>query len=40
MPKTELHEKKKKSNYMILAMIVGWCAIIFALAIIKMKVWA
>jgi len=33
---TELHKKKKKSNYIILAMVVGWSALIFLIAVIKM----
>jgi len=39
MPHSALHEKKKKSNLIILSLIIGWCVVIFALAIIKMKVW-
>jgi len=40
MPKTDLHKEKKKSNLIIFGMIIGWCAIVFAVAIIKMQAWA
>tara|TARA_B100000378_G_C18023306_1_gene404955 strand:- start:894 stop:1025 length:132 start_codon:yes stop_codon:yes gene_type:complete len=33
---TDLHKKKKKSNYIILTMVVGWSAVIFLIAVIKM----
>ncbi len=32
---TELHKKKRKKNYIMLAMIFGWIALIWIITIIK-----
>lgn len=37
MPHSDLHKKKLNKNLAVLAAIIAWCAIIFAVAIIKMS---
>jgi hypothetical protein len=37
MPLSEIHKKKRFKNYAILAVVLGWCALIFAVSIIRMK---
>lgn len=37
MPIEELHEKKKKKNFTVLAIIVGICVLIWAITVIKIK---
>ncbi len=36
MPHSDLHKKKKIKNYMMLAAILGWIALIWAVSMIKM----
>jgi len=36
MPLDELHKKKKYKNLMILAIVIGWAALIWAITMIKM----
>lgn len=36
MPIEELHKQKRKSNYAILALVIGFCALVFAISIVKM----
>jgi len=38
MPHSELHKKKKKKNLVILAIIIGLVALVWAISIIKMSV--
>ena len=37
MPLDELHRKKRSKNYAVLALVMGWCALIFVVSIIRMK---
>lgn len=37
MPHSALHKKKKSKNLMILAAILGWIALIWAITMIKMS---
>lgn len=37
MPKTELHNKKLKKNLLALAMIFGFCALIWSITIIRIS---
>lgn len=37
MPRSELHEKKKKKNYAVFFAIVAFMAVVFAVSIIRMK---
>ena len=37
MPHSELHKSKKKKNFIVLALILGWCALIWAIAMVKMS---
>ena len=37
MPLSSVHKKKRMKNFAVLGAIVAWCALIFAVAIIKMK---
>jgi hypothetical protein len=37
MPLSDIHKKKRMKNLAILAAIIAWCAIIFTVAMIKMK---
>lgn len=36
MPKSEIHTRKSKTNLAILAVIFGFCALIFAITLVKM----
>jgi len=36
MPHGDLHQKKKAKNYLVLAAIVGWIALIWAITMIKL----
>lgn len=36
MPKSELHDRKKKKNYTILGCIAGFIVVIWAITMIKM----
>lgn len=36
MPHSDLHKKKRMKNYALLAIIVGWCALIWIIAMIRM----
>lgn len=36
MPKSELHDRKRKKNYAILACLFGFMAVIWAITMIKM----
>jgi hypothetical protein len=35
MPKSDLHKSKKKKNFVILAIIAGWVALIWFITMIK-----
>jgi hypothetical protein len=37
MPIDNLHKKKLKKNLAVLALVFGFCALIFAVSILKMK---
>jgi hypothetical protein len=37
MPLTDIHKKKKFKNMAVLAVVLGWCALIFVISIIRMK---
>lgn len=37
MPHSEVHKKKIKKNLAVLAMILGFVAVIFAISILKMS---
>lgn len=37
MPPSEIHDKKRLKNYAVLALVLGWCALIFVVAIVRMK---
>lgn len=37
MPIEELHRKKLKKNLVVLGLIFGFCALIFAVSIVRMK---
>jgi hypothetical protein len=37
MPHSNLHKQKQKKNLAVLALIIGWIAIIFTITIIKIK---
>lgn len=37
MPRSELHEKKKKKNYVVFFALVAFMLVMFAVSIIKMK---
>ncbi len=37
MPRSELHNKQKKKNYVVFLAIVAFMLVIFAVSIIKMK---
>jgi hypothetical protein len=36
MPHSEIHKKKRKKNFALLALIFVWCFLIYALSIVKM----
>ena len=36
MPVTEIHKKKKAKNLALLALIVGWCVLIWAVTMVKL----
>lgn len=36
MPLSELHQKKRKKNLVMLAVILGWIALIWGITMIKM----
>lgn len=36
MPESELHERRKKKNYAIMAMVLGFAAIVFLTTILRM----
>ena len=36
MPKGDVHEKKKKKNWIVLAIIFAWVALIWIITMIKM----
>lgn len=35
MPHSDLHKKKRKKNLMILLMVLGWCALIWAVSMVR-----
>ena len=37
MPPSEIHKKKRIKNLTTLGLVLGWCVLIFAVAIIRMK---
>ncbi len=37
MPHSDLHKRKRAKNLAVLALIAGWCILIFAVAVIRMK---
>jgi hypothetical protein len=37
MPRSELHEKKKKKNYAVFLALVAFMAVVFIVSIIRMK---
>lgn len=37
MPLSPVHKTKRSKNLAILALVVGWCALIFVVSIIRMK---
>jgi hypothetical protein len=37
MPLSEIHKKKRFKNFALLGLIIGWCALIFVVAIIRMR---
>ena len=37
MPHSELHKKKRGKNYLMLALILGWIALIWAITMIKIS---
>ncbi len=37
MPLSDLHKRKKAKNMALLAAIAGWCALIWAITVIKMS---
>jgi hypothetical protein len=37
MPRSELHEKKKKKNYVVFLSLIAFMLVIFAVSIIQMK---
>jgi hypothetical protein len=39
MPHSELHKKKKAKNFAVLAGLLGLCALIWVVTMIKMGVW-
>lgn len=39
MPRSELHNKKKSKNLAVLAGILGLCALIWVITMIKMGAW-
>lgn len=38
MPHSDIHKKKSKKNWMVMAMIIGFIALIYVVSIIKMSV--
>lgn len=38
MPRSELHEKKKKKNYAVFLSLVIFMLVMFAVSVIKMKI--
>lgn len=36
MPRTELHTRKRFKNFAVLALIVGWCVLIWAVTMAKL----
>lgn len=36
MPLSDLHKKKRMKNLAILALIVGWCVLIWAVTMVKL----
>ncbi|MDP2206163.1 MAG: hypothetical protein Q8K65_07635 [Alphaproteobacteria bacterium] len=38
MPRSELHDKKKKKNYAVFFALICFMLVIFAVSIIKMKI--
>lgn len=36
MSLTELHKRKRTKNFAMLAMILGWCALIWAVVMVRM----
>ena len=37
MPKSEIHKSKKKKNLAILAIVLGWIALIWVITMIKVS---
>lgn len=37
MNETDLHKSKKKKNYMILALILGWIALIWIITMVRVN---
>lgn len=37
MPKSDLHKAKKKKNFTILALVMGWIALIWIVTMIKVS---
>ncbi len=37
MPLSDIHKKKRYKNLAVLAAILGWCVLLFAVSIIRMK---
>ncbi len=37
MPIEEIHKRKLKKNLAVLALILGFCALVFGISIIRMK---
>jgi len=37
MPHGELHSRKKRKNYLLLALVFGWVALIWAITMIKIS---
>lgn len=37
MPFSPVHKTKRAKNLAILALVIGWCVLIFAVSIIRMK---
>ncbi len=38
MPRSDLHDKKKKKNYAVFFALIAFMAVIFVVSIIKMKI--
>lgn len=39
MPLSDLHKQKRKKNFTVLALILGFVALIFVISIIRMQGW-